>query len=215
MNNGFAKKIHLQGAQEKVVLSVKMFSRNSCVSTYYFSTWSYSCCEIRFCCWSRQVKGTFAFAFSRLFSYIGVGIFAPLRMITKDLPVYSVREDRFLPQEPPSIISEENAEKSAVQTGQKKQGQRSSLQKRLFQKTHEQELHNRVPQCSPAEQFAGAAKSEALDELRSSGFQFASHAKPLSVQRRRVVQASSTVSGSQTASSLEGALLVRSVEGQL
>lgn len=56
----FQKEIHLQGAQENVVLSVKMFSRNSCVSMYWCSTWSYSCCEIWSWRWSRQVKGTLA-----------------------------------------------------------------------------------------------------------------------------------------------------------
>lgn len=57
-----------------MVLSVKMFSRNSCVSTYCLSTWSYSYCETLSWCWSRQVKGMLALGFNRLFSYIGVGI---------------------------------------------------------------------------------------------------------------------------------------------
>ena len=62
-------------------------------------------------------------------------------MITKDLPVYSVREDRLLPQDPSGAVSEE---KPAAKTSAKSKSeqnrpnmqsgkhQRSSLQQRLF-----------------------------------------------------------------------------------
>lgn len=43
-------------------------------------------------------------------------------MITKDLPVYNVHEDRFVPQEQASAPSGGKAKKSAAQAAPKKQG---------------------------------------------------------------------------------------------